>query len=1138
MRSLLAILLLGLAVGAAEVRLQDDFAGYREGSPAAKGWETDAVAWQVRAGRFASDWLGQAEAFPLDRRIFRTATVEVTVIPRKATGKDWKIAGVGLKTDPRNFWHLAFVEAPASNDKAHHVELTEMREGKWLSQSNLKVVASQGTNLPWTYGTPYRLRLALTAQGIDGKVLDMSGHVLAHLAYAFSAPAVKEGRPCLRTSRLAADFDDFLFVGDGDTARVPPPPEEKTFPAYAVKGSGVAAPIAANGFFQVVKKGDRWWLVDPRGELFYAVGTDHVNYYSHWCQKLGYAPYHKNAEKRYGSVQKWADSATARLRQWGFNLLGAGNIAEVRYKGLAHTLFVAFGSTFSSASALVEKTHWTGFPNVFDPRWEAYCDKMARRACSENRKDPWLLGYFLDNELEWYGKTHRQEGIWTDTMKWPADHTGKLALLAFVRKAHGGDLQQFNRVWEQKAASWDDLPKLSALPAVSDRAKEIQLDFLAEVADRYFHYTTAAIRKVDPNHLIIGSRFAGNAPEWAWKACARYCDVVTFNNYPRVDMATEDLSPIANVFTDYYDMVQKPMMITEWSFPALDAGLPSKHGAGMRVDTQEQKTHCVEMMQHLNFRLPFMVGSDYFMWADEPKEGISDTFPEDSNYGLNNVDDKPYKLLTSMFAKLNPMAIKLHAGEVPEGYIEKLTVAEGAICLIVRNAGATVADFPFEVREDGKLVANWTVPISPNSKSLFVYSTGATPPLDKLESLVGRVDSVSSRGVSHELLKPGIHVLEATLTRGQGWLPRGCRGRIKMTACVLMPGPGVSAEGAMALRNPTAQDLSPACTVLFPPKQTGADNALHSLVFSNGTDAPARWLGPGALATQLPALDAGQALVARLGNVARAYEAVEYEELPEGGFRIDNGVIRLENDGTSGNVIDRFQVGDLMLGSYNPLIWQEPKDNQWTRTNAFVKAEAQEGPVLLVDVTCEYQGGEAITAVDEAGKMPDPAGEPVRFQITHRFAVWPNCPYIAARLVRIKNLEDKRPLKVNGYFLYLPSAIGGDADDDEPRNNTADVPNYYRRSAGTEWYDEKTQARYGVVPLGEGLSTRFWRDPGGGPHPDAYVKLKPALEIAPGHVYVAPDDAPVGLIYGARDEDWPQVEERLNAATHAELVTP
>lgn len=1129
---------------AAEIRIADDFATYPAGSVADQGWETDAVSWQVQDGRFHCDWPGSVEAFPRDPHVFRTVTVEAVITPRSTTGTNWKTVGVGLKVDARNFWHVALVEAPEANNKDHFVELCEMRDGQWLSQSNLKATASEGTKFNWALDTPYRLRLTLNPQGIDGQVLTLDGQVKAHLGYAFTAPAVTEGRPCLRSSQIVADFDDFLAVGDGDTAIVPPPPAEKTFPAYAVPGSGRKAPLAANGFFQVVKDGDRWWLVDPRGELFYAVGTDHVNYYSHWCQTLGYAPYHKNAEKRYGSIEKWAESATARLRAWGFNFLGAGNIEAVRYQGLAHTLFVAFGSSFSSSSALVEKTTWTGFPNVFDPRWEAYCTKLAASKCTDNQKDPWLLGYFLDNELEWYGKTHREDGIWVETMKWPAGHTGKQALIDRVRQAHKGDLAQFNTVWEQKLASWDDLAKLDALSAPTDRAKEIQLDFLAEVADRYFHYTTAAIRQADPNHLVIGSRFAGNAPEWAWKACAKYCDVVTFNNYPRVDMVSEDLTPIADNFTDYFNLVDKPMMITEWSFPALDAGLPCTHGAGMRVDTQEQKTHCVEMVQHLNFRLPFMVGSDYFMWADEPKEGISDTFPEDSNYGLNDVNDDPYELLTGMFTKLNPMAIAIHAGEIPEGYIEKLAVEEGLLCLTVRNASATQAKFTVEIREGQDVLATQELgPIEPGDTGVCVCLPGTrvamTPALAaKLKLLVGDTNSLALCPAGREW-QPGIHVFSARLKPATGWNPRGCRGRTAMTTCALIPGPGANGESMLPLYNPTAGELPAAWTILSPTAQQGTVGQLQSLLLPDQTKLPAQWVGPQALATALPVFKAGETMVAQLAEGGQPTGNITWERLPNGGFRIANGALRIENDGTSGNVIDRFQLGDLLLGSYNPLIWQQPKDNQWTRTDALVKSEfAASGNALIVDVTAEYRGGATITAVDDTGKMPEADSAAVRFQITHRFVVWPQSSYIAARLVRIQNIETKRPLKINGYFYYLPSAIGGDQAGDVPKGAGANVPNYYQRLTGTSWYDETVQARYGVSALGEGLTAFFWLDKGGQAHPDARVELKPSVELAPGQEYLPPAEAPFILIYGAKDADWPALKNQLAAATSVQLVKP
>ena len=106
-------------------------------------------------------------------------------------------------------------------------------------------------------------------------------------------------------------------------------------------------------------------------------------------------------------------------------------------------------------------------------------------------------------------------------------------------------------------------------------------------------------------------------------------------------------------FAKYYNYVKRPMLITEWSFPALDAGLPSVHGAGQRFRTQAERTAATSLFARTMLSLPFLLGYDYFMWVDEPALGISTPFPEDSNYGLINEDGVPYTLLTEMFAALH-----------------------------------------------------------------------------------------------------------------------------------------------------------------------------------------------------------------------------------------------------------------------------------------------------------------------------------------------------------------------------------------------------------------------------------------------------------------------------------------------------
>jgi len=93
--------------------------------------------------------------------------------------------------------------------------------------------------------------------------------------------------------------------------------------------------------------GGHWWLVDPDGKPFFAVGTDHVNYQAHFCEKLGYAPYHRHVEAKFGTEEAWATNAIARLKAWGFNELPAGHSLSLRHRGLPHILFGSLGTTFA-----------------------------------------------------------------------------------------------------------------------------------------------------------------------------------------------------------------------------------------------------------------------------------------------------------------------------------------------------------------------------------------------------------------------------------------------------------------------------------------------------------------------------------------------------------------------------------------------------------------------------------------------------------------------------------------------------------------------------------------------------------------------------------------------------------------------
>ena len=418
-----------------------------------------------------------------------------------------------------------------------------------------------------------------------------------------------------------------------------------------------AAPdAAAGGFIKTRQDGDgRWWLVSPDGRDMFLRGIDHANYNGHYCEALACNPYREENKKRFSSQGEWEVQTLERLKAWGFNALGAGCSPELRRQGLVHIEFLGIGEKFSSqgdeyAISRFEGTPGTAFPDVFHPAFAAFCDEIAAKMCTAQKDDASILGYFFDNELAWGAKGASSTGMFDAVVKMPPSRHARKALDAFLAKCG-----------------------LEAEPgAIPEETKTLFLRFAAR---RYFETISAAVRRHDPNHLLLGARFAGlsSAHQVVWEEAGKYCDILTFNNYPWADLdenvvyfSRKDSIKAADAYRLRYEWAKKPMIITEWSFPALDAGLPCSSGAGQRFRTQADRTRATELFARTLLALPFMVGYDYFMWVDEPALGISKKFPEDSNYGLVNERGEPYPGITSMFARLNPQAESLHAkGEMP-----------------------------------------------------------------------------------------------------------------------------------------------------------------------------------------------------------------------------------------------------------------------------------------------------------------------------------------------------------------------------------------------------------------------------------------------------------------------------------------
>lgn len=642
----------------------DDFSSRPAATGAEPAWEQTGFGWAVRDGEM--DARG-AEGFLICRAVGYGRQMVIgadMTVHEAAVTSTWRTAGIGVYQDVRNHWRLNLVLAPRAAGGRHYVELQEMLDGVWLAQtepkSRLEAVRMwQADNWEWEVGVPYRLSIALATDTISGTIAGRDGTRYAEFAYALASErCVDRGWACLAAGGLGVSYDNVsVTVTETVEQQAPTRTPPAQHPAYEPLDPEAPVVSAATGFFRVEEHEGRWWVIDPTGRRLFIVGTDHCNYRAHWCEKLGYAPYHRNCEAKYGSAEAWAESATRRLREWNFQLLGAGGSPEARHRGLAHTEFAALGQGFARREWIAEPINWTGFPDVFSADFEPYCLYQARQVAEPHVGDPWLFGYFLDNELEWYGKTGH---LVDDVFLLRADRPAKQALVHYLTERYGS-IAALNAAFGTSHADFEALAHTTEVPPVTPALASVRSEFLATIAERYFAVTCNAIRAVDPDHMIIGCRFAGIVPSEALGASSRYLDIFTINTYPRVDLEERRVLETPAMLADIYDAVRRPMIITEWSFPALDAGLPCKHGAGMRVDTQVQKAECYEIFATAIAQLPFMVGYNYFMWVDEPELGISSTFPEDSNYGLVDVNDDPWDTLVAKATAVNAEVARLHA---------------------------------------------------------------------------------------------------------------------------------------------------------------------------------------------------------------------------------------------------------------------------------------------------------------------------------------------------------------------------------------------------------------------------------------------------------------------------------------------
>jgi len=389
--------------------------------------------------------------------------------------------------------------------------------------------------------------------------------------------------------------------------------------------------VSAEGsqYFRVVQKDGKWWFVAPDGSKFMSMGVNAILPGGEKSVTPG-SPVYEGAKKR-GGVAKWARLSAKRLREWKFNTVGAWSAREVEKQGLPYCAYLWLG--VGESNRLVD---------VWDPKYaEKVAEETGKQMAERDANDSMLIGWFIDNELPWYGE-------------WGWETGGKPLLDLYGKLPKGSPGRQKADDYLKKLSPWP------AAPLTEEQMKRMRQDidgFAGEVAKKFMDLTVGAIRARDPHHLILGTRIAGNAPDEVVRAVGEASDVFSINWY------VKNGRPDPNHLDRLCLLAGgKPVLITEYSYRAMEnrSGDKNTRGAEVTVATQAERVTRFNRYVGTLAQLPQVVGFHWFCWYDEPPGGRFDG--EDSNYGVVDIGDEPYLELVGAMKAMNKRVVKIHGG--------------------------------------------------------------------------------------------------------------------------------------------------------------------------------------------------------------------------------------------------------------------------------------------------------------------------------------------------------------------------------------------------------------------------------------------------------------------------------------------
>jgi hypothetical protein len=391
------------------------------------------------------------------------------------------------------------------------------------------------------------------------------------------------------------------------------------------------------GFFRVARDhADRWWLLDPSDRKFFARGVQGVT-----------------VVPRDPTVPPAFDPA-ARLRQWGFNLLGPGGDGALQEDGFASLAVVDFVRGLPAITGPGVR-----LPDVFASDWPRLAGERAQSVCAPLAGVRELLGWVSDDAPGWgQSPGPRRPSLLQVCLSLEPGFATYHAAWEFVLALHGGRIESVGRAWGVPLANKEVLREMTrAEQGIFTRGHlRDEARWSREFARRYFTTTSAAIRAADPHHLVFGCRFAGPI------GTAVAAEAV----FPSVDVALLDWNELPAAGAAPGPILATNVNWAEESFWRRAAEPPARNAAEPAVAVRHTRvlTSVERMLRggraalERAARHPAAVGYLWSQWQDDPAE--QPPFAR----GLVHANGVEAREHTELLAQFNHHAETLHRASV------------------------------------------------------------------------------------------------------------------------------------------------------------------------------------------------------------------------------------------------------------------------------------------------------------------------------------------------------------------------------------------------------------------------------------------------------------------------------------------